>query len=182
MTSQDSLPKPLGDYIRTSRIALAVSRIEEDAPLILVNEPFCRLTGYAATEVLGRNCRLLQGEETTDEMRRPLHDFVRGAGPDSGRFPILNYRKDGSSFSNFVFMTRLFDRSGTARFILASQFDMTSAMRRSRLPQNDMELTRALDDVEQISREFGLAVVGSAQLIADSVALLARLSLDDHKD
>ncbi|WP_226627306.1 PAS domain-containing protein [Alloyangia pacifica] len=179
MTSQDSFPRTLGDYIRKSRIALAVSSVEEDAPLIVVNDAFCKLTGYAPEDVLGQNCRFLQGEGTTDEMRRPLHDFVQGTGPANGRFPILNYRKDGSDFFNFVFMTRLFDAGGTARFILASQFDMTSALRRAGLPQNDEVLKRTLSDVEQIGREFGLAMVGSAQLIADSVALMARLSLDE---
>ncbi|MBE9639404.1 PAS domain-containing protein [Salipiger pacificus] len=179
MTFQDSFPKPLGDYVRKSNIALAVSRPDEDAPLVLVNAAFCALTGYGADEVLGRNCRFLQGEDTTEEMRRPLRDFVQGIGPDSGRFPILNYRKDGSRFLNFVFMTRLFDREKQPSFILASQFDMTSSLRRSGLAANDATLQRALSDVEQIGREFGLAMVGSAQMIADSVALMARLSLDD---
>lgn len=182
MTAQDSLPKPLSDYMRSARVALAVSRSGEDAPLILVNEAFCTLTGYAADEVIGHNCRFLQGADTTEEMRRPLREFVRGTEPQSGRFPILNYRKDGTSFLNFVFMTRLLDRDGSPRFLLASQFDMTTAMRRNRLPQNDMELTRTLDEVEQISREFGLAIIGSAQMISDSVALLARLSLDTDED
>ncbi|WP_353475264.1 PAS domain-containing protein [Salipiger sp. H15] len=179
MTPQDSLPRQLGDYIERSGIALAVSRTEGDAPLILVNGAFCTLTGYSPDEALGRNCRFLQGEATTEQTRRPLHDFVHGTAPESGRFPIINYRRDGSRFLNFVFMTRLRDRSGRARFILASQFDMTSALRRSGLPANDETLTRALSDVEQIGREFGLAMVGSAQLIADSVAILARLSLDE---
>lgn len=179
MTSQDSLPRSLDAYIRRSGIALAVSVVEADAPLILVNDAFCRLTGYTEEDVLGHNCRFLQGEDTTEEMRGPLHDFVHGEGPDSGRFPILNYRKDGSSFFNFVFMTRLRDRSGTVRFILASQFDMTSTLRRAGLSQNDEKLKRALSDVEQIGREFGLAMVGSAQMIADSVAIMARLSFDE---
>ncbi|AWI85126.1 diguanylate cyclase [Alloyangia pacifica] len=182
MTAQDSLPKPLGDYMRSARVALAVSRIGEDAPLVLVNEAFCTLTGYSADEVIGHNCRFLQGADTTEEMRRPLREFVRGTEPHSGRFPILNYRKDGTSFFNFVFMTRLLDRDESPRFLLASQFDMTTAMRRNKLPQNDMELTRALDDLEQISREFGLAIIGSAQMISESVALLARLSLDTDED
>ena len=35
-----------------------------DCPLMYVNEAFCRMTGYDQDEILGRNCRFLQGPET----------------------------------------------------------------------------------------------------------------------
>lgn len=181
MTAPETLPPSLRDYILKSNIALAVSQTEDDAPLILVNDAFCKLTGYSNEEVVGHNCRFLQGPDTSEEMRQPLHDFVHGEGPDNGRFPILNYRKDGSTFLNFVFMTRLLGAGRKPRFILASQFDMTTALRRSELSHNDEKLRRVLSDVEQIGREFGLAMVGSAQMIADSIAMMAKLSLDEDE-
>ena len=42
-------------------------------------------------------------------------------------------------------------------------------------------MAHALTDLDQIGREFGLAMMGSAQLIADSVAMMARLSFDDNR-
>ncbi|MDM8167730.1 PAS domain-containing protein [Roseovarius sp.] len=181
MPSQTDLPPALGDYIRKSGVALAVSTTGGDAPLIAVNEAFCKLTGYSEDEVTGKNCRFLQGPNTTEEERQPLHDFVHGQGGDSDRFPITNYRKDGSEFRNFVFMSRLYDAHGKAQLILASQFDMTSAMQRSEIAKNDAKLSQALTDVEQIGREYGFAMMGSAQLIADSVATLARMSFSDSR-
>lgn len=181
MSSKQDLPPALHDYIQKSGVALAVSTTEGDAPLTAVNGAFCTLTGYTEDEVTGQNCRFLQGPETTEEERQPLHDFVRGKGGDNGRFPILNYRKDGSKFRNFVFMSRLYDSAGQARLILASQFDMTSAMQRSEITKNDARLSQALTDVEQIGREYGYAMMGSAQLIADSVATLARMSFTDPR-
>lgn len=181
MSSPTELPPALSDYIQKSGVALAVSTTEGDAPLIAVNGAFCKLTGYDAEDVTGQNCRFLQGPNTPEEQRQPLHDFVHGDGGDNGRFPILNYRKDGSEFHNFVFMSRLFDPSGRARLILASQFDMTTALQRSDIAKNDAKLSRALTDVEQIGREYGYAMMGSAQLIADSVATLARMSFSDSR-
>ena len=174
MSPYSALPTTFRDYIAQSGVALAVSEMAEDAPLSIVNRSFCELTGYAQDEVVGKNCRFLQGTGTSEAQRQALHDFVHGAGDDNGRFPILNYRKDGTSFHNFVFMSRV-------RFILASQFDMSSAMQRSRIAQNDAQLAHALTDLDQIGREFGLAMMGSAQLIADSVAMMARLSFDDNR-
>ena len=171
------LPQRLADYIRQSGVALAMSDTSEDAPLVLVNDAFCDLTGYDQADVLNQNCRFLQGSDTTEEMRQPLHDFVHGKGDDNGRFPILNYRKDGSAFHNYVFMTRLRDDGNVVRYILASQFDMSSALLRSKITTNDEKLRHALSDVEQIGREFGLAMMGSAKLLADSVATMAKLSM-----
>lgn len=181
MTDPTVLPTSLRDYLYRTTVPLAVSDGSGDVPLVLVNKAFCDLTGYAEDEVVGHNCRFLQGPDTDEENRAALRDFVQGAGDDSGRFPILNYTKDGKAFHNFVFMTRLRDRSGEVRFILASQFDMTTAVERTRIDNNDETLKRTLTDVEQIGREFGLAMIGSAQMISDSVATMARLTLDDDR-
>lgn len=175
--TDECLPAKLAQYIRNSNIALAMSDTSTDAPLILVNAAFCKLTGYEEDEVVGQNCRFLQGPETKDDMRQPMHDFVHGHGEDSGRFPIVNYRKDGMPFHNYVFMTRLRDHHGEVQYILASQFDMSSATQRAKVRSNDAKLGQALSDVEQIGREFGLAMIGSAEILAASVATMAKLNL-----
>lgn len=176
---KDELPDPLADYIERSRVALAISTAEGDVPLVLVNESFCTLTGYDRADVEGRNCRLLQGDETDREGQRALHDFVHDDSQDDGRFPIVNYRKDGSTFRNLVFMSRLRARGGTTRFILASQFDMSAADRRRSLRENDAELSRNLADIHLMGQQFGLAMEGSAKAISDSVAMLAKLHLNE---
>ena len=181
MNTQLDLTPALHDYIKKSGVALALSAIEDDAPLLVVNEAFCDMTGYSEDEVVGHNCRFLQGPDTNDSARQPLHDFVHGNGGDSGRFPILNYRKDGSAFHNYVFMSRLKDTGGQPQFILASQFDMTTALKRSQISLNDEKLQDVLSDVGQIGREFGLAMMGSAGLLADSIALMAKLTFDDSQ-
>ncbi|WP_375261579.1 PAS domain-containing protein [Palleronia sp.] len=162
-----------------SKIALTVSSAEDDVPLSLANRGFCNLTGYDREEVEGRNCRLLQGLETSAESQAALHDFVHDPARDDGRFAILNYRKDGSTFHNLVFMTRLRSRDGAARFILASQFDMTTAEQRKALRSNDERLSRNLADLQVMGQQFGLAMEDSARAIFNSIAMLARLNLDE---
>lgn len=177
-SSSGVLPAALVDYFSRTTVALALSDTSNDVPLVLVNEPFCRLTGYSASEVVGRNCRFLQGADTDEESKAAIHHYIHENSADAGRFPIVNYRKDGSTFQNLVFITRLRDFEGTTRYFLASQFDMSSARVRARIGENDRTLSRNLGDIETIGREFGLAMEGSAKILSDSVAMIARLALD----
>lgn len=176
-----SLPEGLVEYFSRTTVALALSEAGGDVPLVLVNEPFCRLTAYSRDDAVGRNCRFLQGPDTTSESKSALHDFIHDDRHDGGRFPVLNYRKDGSAFHNLVFMTRLRDSDGTARYVLASQFDMSSSMLRAEIGENDRKLNRHLSDIETIGREFGLAMEGSAKILSDSVAMIAKLAMDAER-
>ena len=146
----------------------------------MVNDAFCRLTGYAAEACIGQNCRFLQGPDTPEQQRAALRAFIADETAEAGRFEIVNYREDGSPVRNFVFMNRLRDASGMTRYFVASQFDMTNVERRARLVENDGELGRRLTDIEVIGRDYGMAMQGSAQILADSAATLARLALSDR--
>lgn len=182
MTLKDSgdLPKALAGQFARSNVALALSDGQGDVPLLLVNDAFCGLTGYAAEDCIGHNCRFLQGPDTPEEQRAALRAFIEDETAEAGRFVILNYREDGSRFRNFVFMNRLRDGTGATRYFVASQFDMTNVERQARLAENDGELGRRLTDIEAIGRDYGMAMQGSAQILADSAAMLARLALSDR--
>jgi PAS domain S-box-containing protein len=47
-----------------------------DCPLVFINPAFSRITGYPAEEVLGRNCRFLQGQGTEKEAVRSLRRAI----------------------------------------------------------------------------------------------------------
>ena len=76
-------------------VVLADAR-KADQPLVYVNPAFERITGYAPSEVLGRNCRFLQGPETDPAAVAEIREAVR-----QGRecaVVIRNHRKDGTAF------------------------------------------------------------------------------------
>jgi len=103
-------------------ITIADARLP-DRPLIYVNEGFERLTGYRREEILGRNCRLLQGpsphQDTVDEIRRAL------AEERECMVEIRNFRKDGSPFWNRLSITPVRDGSGTVTHFIGVQSDVT---------------------------------------------------------
>ena len=67
------------------------------------NGSFCELTGYDRSEIVGRNCRFLQGPDTDPETRVRIRKALAAGQPFEGE--ILNYRKDGKPFWNSLSIT-----------------------------------------------------------------------------
>jgi PAS domain S-box-containing protein len=69
-----------------------------DMPLIYVNPEFERMTGYAADEIVGKNCRFLQGQDTDKSQVDKLRAAIKAGEPCT--ITLLNYKKNGESFWN----------------------------------------------------------------------------------
>jgi PAS domain S-box-containing protein len=97
---------------------------QPDRPLIYVNEGFERMTGYPVAEVLGRNCRFLQGPDSdanaVAEIRAALREHRACV------VEILNYRKDGTTFWNRLSITPVRDSSGEVTHFIGVQSDVTA--------------------------------------------------------
>jgi len=96
----------------------------EDHPIVYVNQSFLEITGYTADEVLGRNCRFLQGRDTdtarVDELRRATRER-RPATVE-----LRNYRKDGTPFWNEVHISPVRDARGEVVRFVGVQVDVTA--------------------------------------------------------
>ena len=90
-----------------------------DNPVIFVSDEFERQTGYPPEEVLGRNCRFLQGPETDSTAVEAIRNAI-----DTGSaitVDLLNYRKDGSAFWNRLRIRPLFGDDGKLMFYVGAQ-------------------------------------------------------------
>ncbi|HVG49950.1 MAG TPA: histidine kinase famiy protein [Rubellimicrobium sp.] len=94
-----------------------------DNPIVFANKAFLDLTGYEESEVLGRNCRFLQGPRTDRGMVQELREAVAAQQPIS--IEILNYKRDGSPFWNAVFIGPVTNPQGELLYFFASQLDIT---------------------------------------------------------
>ncbi len=115
-----------------------------DNPLVFVNAAFLDLTGYSEHEVLGRNCRFLQGPETDPDAAARIRRAV--AAGEEITIEILNYRRDGSSFWNELYISPIRDPEGRIRHFFASQVDVT---RRQDAERAEVELRRLNETLEQ---------------------------------
>jgi diguanylate cyclase (GGDEF)-like protein/PAS domain S-box-containing protein len=116
-----------------SRLASAIANIttgvvitdpkQPNNPIIFTNPGFTAVTGYTQEEVLGRNCRFLQGEETDAATLRQLREAIAQSCPHT--CVLLNYRKDGTPFWNELSVNPVFDPQGELTYFVGLQTDVT---------------------------------------------------------
>jgi PAS domain S-box-containing protein len=95
-----------------------------DCPIIYANPAFYRITGYDEEEVIGRNCRFLQGPGTNPRHIKALREAIEtGKAID---VEIVNHRKDGSRFVNELHLSPIFDDDGEVRYIFGIQHDVSA--------------------------------------------------------
>lgn len=96
---------------------------QPDCPLVYANKAFERLTGYGQDEIVGRNCRFLQGPDKD----QPEIDTIRAAmkAHEGCTVTLRNYRKDGTLFHNHLEITPLRDHKGELLYYLGVQYDIT---------------------------------------------------------
>ena len=98
-----------------------------DNPIVWMNAAFLALTGYAREELLGRNCRMLQGPDSNPDEIRRMREAVAAARPIECE--LFNYRKDGTPFWNAMTIAPVRDGSGAVAYFYAAQADMTDKRR-----------------------------------------------------
>ena len=99
----------------------------DDCPLIYVNRGFAMLTGYAPGEVVGRNCRFLQGAATDAETVRQMRQAIVEGLPFLA--DLTNYKKDGKPFWNRLSLRPVRDLRGAVTHYVGIQTDITAMKR-----------------------------------------------------
>jgi PAS domain S-box-containing protein len=114
-----------------AHVGISMADADGDLPLVYANEGFERLSGYEASELLGRNCRFLQGEATDPAAVAELGTHIDAGEPAS--VELLNYRADGSPFWNQVRLSPVEGPDGALTHFLGFQTDVTERKRTEQL-------------------------------------------------
>jgi PAS domain S-box-containing protein len=176
---------PFAAAVRATRMPMVITDPQKpDNPIIFCNEAFQNLTGYSRTEIIGRNCRFLQGPDTDANAVRRLHDAI--AAGKAVDVELLNYRKDGSSFWNALYLSPVRGGEGDIQFFFASQVDVTDRVRREAIvaaqkaeverevERRTAELQRALEAQTVLLHEVDHRVKNNLTMIGSLLRLQAR--------
>lgn len=115
---------PFAAAMRATRMPMIITDPNKpDNPIVFMNDAFCKMTGYSRDEVINRNCRFLQGPNTSKEdvarLRQAIGDQV------TIELELLNYKKNGEEFWNRLLVAPVFDANGELTYFTASQYDTT---------------------------------------------------------
>ena len=183
---------PFAAAFKATRMPMIVTDPnQQDNPVIFCNKAFETLTGYASEEIVGRNCRLLQGPETDRNTVARIREAI-----DAGRdiaVDILNYSKDGRTFWNALFLSPVRDETGRIVYFFASQLDFTNVKSREaelaaarhqaeeEVAKHTADLRAALEAKTLLVHEVDHRVKNNLLTMASIVKLQVRTTKDDDR-
>ena len=180
---------PFAAAVRATRMPMIITDPrQDDNPIVYANAAFLNLTGYGAAEVLGRNCRFLQGPGTDPGSVQAIREAV--AGNHDVSVDLLNYRKDGTPFWNALYLSPVQSAAGETQFFFASQLDITDRVEAQRHLASQQEAlerevsrrTRALEDAlaakTMLVHEVDHRVKNNLQMIAAILGMQTRTVTD----
>lgn len=121
---------------------VVTSSADSDYAMIYCNPAFEKMTGYSQAEILGCNCRMLQGPETDPEALKQIRQALQ-AGVEC-LVTLKNYRADGSLFWNEIAIYPMRDNRGQLIHFVGVQTDITDKMRSAEILQESEERYRLL--------------------------------------
>ncbi len=147
----------------------------DDNPIVFANQAFLDLTGYEESEVIGRNCRFLQGPDTNRDSVRELRDSVTNS--DAISIEILNYRRDGSAFWNAVFIAPVYDDDGNLIYFFASQLDVT----RRRASEHAFRQAQKMEAIGQLTAGLAHDFNNLLQVVAGNLDIVLGDDLNERQ-
>lgn len=182
---------PFAAAIRATRMPMIITDPRQpDNPIVFANDAFLRLSGYQRGEVIGHNCRFLQGPDTSSEDVTAIRNAI--AAREDISVDILNYRKDGQPFWNALFISPVSNQSGELLFYFASQLDVSDRKRSEHqisadkdrfeqaINERTAELETALATQKALLHEVDHRVKNNLQMVSSLILMQSR-SIPDEK-
>jgi PAS domain S-box-containing protein len=146
-----------------------------DNPIVFANRAFQDLTGYKEDEIVGRNCRFLQGAQTSREAVRELREAVHEHRAIS--LDILNYKRDGTPFWNGVFIAPVHDTNGKLLYFFASQLDIT----RRRTSEQAFRQAQKMESIGQLTAGLAHDFNNLLQVVAGNLEIIGDGPLNERQ-
>lgn len=135
---------------------------QEDNPIIYTNQTFLEMTGYESGEVIGRNCRFLQGTDTDQDDIDKIKAAIKEK--ESITITLRNYRKNGAPFWNRLAIQPV--QLGNALYFIGTQTDITvERSQQQAIMANEVEIEKLMLPILSIQENVAtVALVGTMNI------------------
>nr|AML77625.1 putative LOV domain-containing protein [Ignatius tetrasporus] len=146
-----------------------------DMPVVFASDAFVQLTGYSRCEVVGKNCRFLQGDATNADDAAKINQALTAAPPQPVSAVLLNYRKDGTPFGNGMHISPVRGHNGKLTYFIGVHCNVTP----SKVPADSaLESPPTLTFQQKMVQKATVAEVRVAVRALSGVTGLRRCSVD----
>ncbi|XWS71761.1 hypothetical protein CRYUN_Cryun03dG0166600 [Craigia yunnanensis] len=174
-SDDDERPDSVDDKVRQKEmrkgidLATTLERIEKnfvitdprlpDNPIIFASDSFLELTEYSREEILGRNCRFLQGPETDPATVRKIREAIDNQTDVTVQ--LINYTKSGKKFWNVFHLQPMRDQKGEVQYFIGVQLDGSAKVDplRNSIPdtaaqESEQQVKQTAENVDEAAREL----------------------------
>ncbi|KAG8050879.1 hypothetical protein GUJ93_ZPchr0009g2113 [Zizania palustris] len=168
LDSDDERPESFGDEFRRKEmrrgidLATTLERIEKffvitdprlpDNPIIFASDSFLQLIEYSCEEILGRNCRFLQGPKTDRATVRKIRDAIDNHTEVTVQ--LINYTKSGKNFWNLFHLQPMRDQKGDVQYFIGVQLDGTERTRDDAAKEGVILVKKTADNIDEAAKEL----------------------------
>lgn len=153
---------------------LITDAIQPDDPVIYASPGFEKMTGYSAAEILGKNCRMMQGADSDPAAIEKMRNAVKARR--NCTVEILNYRKDGTPFWNAISIAPVIEEGAAIKHMVGVMTDVTEW----RMLESQLRQSQKMEAIGQlaggVAHDFNnllTIILGSCDDIHSSEALSA---------
>ncbi|WP_300031952.1 PAS domain-containing protein [uncultured Roseobacter sp.] len=146
----------------------------KDNPIVYVNQAFTRVSGYARSAIIGRNCRFLQGEDTD----KTSVDLLRAGieAEETVAVDIVNYRANGAPFINRLVVSPISDTEGNTQYFMGIQKELRKG---ERSPDADAINEQLMEVQNRVQSDLSMIISmirqqSGATSVPDDFAALSR--------
>ena len=140
--SIDILPRVFREAVTQADIAISIT--DSRANILYVNPAFERVTGFPATEAVGKNQSVLSAKATPPGVYTALWQTISAGEPWSGS--LVNRRKDDSEYLADLHITPVLDADGKVGYFLGIHRDITALHRLECQVNNQKALIESVVD------------------------------------
>ncbi|KMK78117.1 PAS domain-containing protein [Alkalihalobacillus pseudalcaliphilus] len=136
------LLKKIIDYAKTAIVITDPAKA--DNPIVYMSKGFSLMTGYQRQEVIGRNCRFMQGPDTDLQTVKKIKDAITNQTSFSAE--ILNYKKDGTPFWNQLTIDPVYFEKEKRFFFIGMQKDITEQKKTEQKYMDSVQLIESISN------------------------------------